>query len=247
MNFLLLEPHEVGAGGIARLQGRRADHLRTVLRVEPGRRLRAGIVDGLLGTATVQHVDDREVVVATDCREPADPGADVLLLAVPRPKVLLRMLAHAAALGFARIVLCRSWRVEKSHLQSSAMRAAVQREHLLHGLEQAGRTRLPEVVFAPRFVPMVQDLLPALALPALRFTGHPAAPTATATLELPAEAPFALALGPDGGWLPLEVTTLAAAGFLPIAGPPHPLRTETALAALFGQLDLLRRRGSLPR
>jgi RsmE family RNA methyltransferase len=247
LNFLLLHRDEVDGHGVAILRGRRAEHVRTVLRAEPGQRLRAGIVDGPLGTATVQDVSDEHVTVATACTEEPPTGGDVLLLAVPRPKVLLRMLAHAAALGFQRIVLFRSWRVEKSHLQSTAMEPATQREHLLLGLEQAGRTRLPRVEFFPLFKPFVEDALPTLDLPALRFVGHPAAPTPTHRLELPRNAPFALLLGPDGGLIPYEVDALRTAGFVPVSSGPHPLRTETALSVLWGQLDLLRARGSLPR
>ena len=87
----------------------------------------------------------------------------------------LRMLAHAAALGFARVVLFRSWRVDKAWLQSRAFDPDVQREQLLLGLEQAGRTRLPEVLRFDRFKPLVEDALPALALPTQRFVAHPAA------------------------------------------------------------------------
>ncbi|MBL8729762.1 MAG: 16S rRNA (uracil(1498)-N(3))-methyltransferase [Planctomycetes bacterium] len=245
MNFLLLHRDEVDDRGIARLQGRRAEHVRTVLRATVGQQLRAGIVDGPLGRATVLAMAADSITVATDCAEQPPPTADVLLLAVPRPKVLLRMLAHAAALGFARIVLFRSWRVDKAHLQSTAMAPDAQRAQLLLGLEQAGRTRVPTVQSFPLFRPMVEDALPALGLPALRCVGHPTAATATHELRLARGAPFALLLGPDGGLIPYEVAALTAAGFLPIASGPHPLRTETALAVLWGQLDLLRRRGSL--
>lgn len=245
MNFLLLHRDEVAADGIARLDGRRAAHVREVLRATVGQRLRAGILDGPIGSAAVLEIAADRVVVATECREPAPASDDVLLLAVPRPKVLLRMLAHAAALGFRRIVLFRSWRVDKSHLQSTAMVADAQREQLLLGLEQAGRTRVPTVTLLPLFRPMVEDELPRLDLPALRFVGHPAALVASHELDLARGAPFALVLGPDGGLIPYEVAALVAAGFLPIHAGPQPLRTETALAVLWGQLDLLRRRGSL--
>ena len=209
LNFLLLHPDELTAHGTAELRGRRAEHVRTVLRAGPGSRLRAGIVDGPRGTAVVRQMDADAVTVEIDCAETAPVGADVLLLAVPRPKVLLRILAHAAALGFARIVLFRSWRVEKSHLGSRAMDTAAQREQLLLGLEQAGRTALPQVRFCPLFRPMVEDVLPTLGLPPARFVGHPTAAVGTDELALVRGAPFALALGPDGGLLPYEVAASA--------------------------------------
>lgn len=245
MNFLLLHADELQDGGRAMLRGRRADHVRTVLRAELGQTLRAGVVDAGLGSAVVTRVHEDHVEVELTLDRDPPPADDVLLLAVPRPKVLLRMLAHAAALGFGRIVLFRSWRVEKSHLASTAMAAAAQREQLLLGLEQAGRTRLPSVQFFPLFKPMVEDHLDLLDLPARRFVAHPTAAVPTADLALPAAQPFALALGPDGGFLPYEVAELGARGFLAISCGPHALRTETALAVLAGQLDLLRRRGSV--
>lgn len=246
VNLLLLHPSEIDAHGFARIGGRRAQHVREVLHAEVGQELRAGLVDGPLGTARVETLAVGEVVVRATFDRPSPPADDVLLLAVPRPKVLLRMLSHAAALGFGRIVLFRSWRVEKSHLDSLAMRAEHQHEHLLLGLEQAGRTRLPVVQFFPLFKPMVEDHLDGLGLPAQRFVATPTALTATADLALARGAPFALALGPDGGFLPYEIDQFTTHGFLAIHCGQNPLRTESALSVLWGQLDLLRTRGSLP-
>jgi RsmE family RNA methyltransferase len=244
VNFLLLDPAEVDADGRAELRGRRAEHVRTVLRAQAGQVLRAGLVGGPLGRATVLAVlPDGTVTVQTQWHAAPPPNRDVLLLAVPRPKVLLRLFEHVAALGYRRLVLFRSWRVEKSHLQSTAMRPEVQREHLLAGLEQSGRTELPEVTFCPAFKPMVEDHLPALGLPPTRFVAHPQAAVRTHDLA-PLSAPFALAIGPDGGFLPYELDRLGEVGFLPISCGPHALRTETAVAVLTGQLALLRERAT---
>lgn len=245
MNILLLEPHELDGAGVATLRDRRAQHAHRVLHATPGQELAAGLLGGSLGTATVRHCDADQLVVATRFDRPAPLATDALLLAVPRPKVLLRLLEHAAALGFRRIVLCRTWRVEKSHLQSTAMDPAIQGEHLRFGLEQAGRTYLPTVQFFPLFKPMVEDALDGLDLPQLRFVAHPRATTSTAELQLPRGSAVTLALGPEGGFLPYEVDQLALHGFLPVHCGPHPLRTESAFSVLAGQLDLLRRRGSL--
>ncbi|MCK5944199.1 MAG: 16S rRNA (uracil(1498)-N(3))-methyltransferase [Planctomycetes bacterium] len=246
MNFLLLEPHELAADGRCELRGRRARHLREVLRAEVGQRLRAGVIDGDLGTAVVERLDDELAIVHAELQRAPAPVGDVLLLAVPRPKVLMRMLGHAAALGFARVVLFRSWRVDKSWMQSRAFDPQVQREQLVLGLEQAGRTRLPEVLHFDRFKPMVEDELPRLTLPELRFVAHPRGAVSTRALARMPDRPFALAVGPDGGFVDYEVDKLRERGFCPITLGPHALRTETALAALWGQLDLLRKPRSLP-
>lgn len=240
MNFLLLEPEEVGDDALCVVRGRRAEHLRTVLRAEVGDTLRIGVVDGALGEGSLEHLDDREARIRISLGKPPARLSDTLLLAVPRPKVLMRMLSHAAAMGFARIVLFRSWRVDKTWMQSRAFDRDVQREQLVLGLEQAGRTQLPEVLRFDLFKPMVEDDLPRLDLPQTRFVAHPYAATPTHQLQLGKEQPFALAIGPDGGFLPYEVDKLTATGFHATSCGPHALRTETALAALWGQLHLLR-------
>ena len=241
MNFLLLQRAELDGAGRATLRGRRARHLQEVLRAEVGQRLRVGVIDGEIGEARVDALTPTEAVVQVSLSRRAAPVDDVLLLAVPRPKVLLRMLSHAAAMGFAEVILFRSWRVDKSWLSSRAMRPDVQREQLLLGLEQAGRTAVPQVTFFDRFKPMVEDDLPALDLPTQRFVAHPAARIRTRALSA-WRGPFALAVGPDGGFLPYEVDLLGAAGFHAVSMGAHALRTENALAALWGQLDLLRSR-----
>ncbi|MBK8100203.1 MAG: 16S rRNA (uracil(1498)-N(3))-methyltransferase [Planctomycetes bacterium] len=240
MNLLLLHEEELDRDGNTVLRDRRADHLRQVLAVQVGQRLRAGIVDGPLGHAEVLRVDGDGIAIHSECHTPTPLAEDVLLLAVPRPKVLQRMLEHATALGYGRILLCRSWRVEKSHLQSTLLQPDGMRPHLLAGLEQAGRTRLPAVRLFPLFKPFLEDVLPTLALPPSRICAHPPAATRTRDLALQPRQPFALALGPEGGWLPYEVSKLQEQGFVPVTAGQRPLRSESALSLLHGQLDLLR-------
>lgn len=50
---------------------------------------------------------------------PATPHVD-LLLAMPRPKVMMRLWSVLAQLGLRRVVLCNAWRVEKSYFSSQA-------------------------------------------------------------------------------------------------------------------------------
>ena len=241
MNILLLEPHELQGDGTALVAGARRDHMVRVLRVAAGQVLRAGMLEGMLGTATVLEIGPQGIRVQCAFDQPAAHVHDHLVLAVPRPKVLLRMLEHAAALGFAHVYLLRSWRVEHGHLHSKALDPAAWRAHMLAGLAQAGRTRLPTVQFFERFRAFTEDALPQLGLPNNRFVAHPRAAVPTESLALAAAAPFALALGPDGGWIDLEVASLVERGFVAVNCGPHPLRTETALAVLAGQFDLLRR------
>ncbi|MBK8977853.1 MAG: 16S rRNA (uracil(1498)-N(3))-methyltransferase [Planctomycetes bacterium] len=248
MNLLLLDATELDANGRTTLTGRRARHLLEVLQVAPGRALRVGLVDGPLGTAQVLRCAPPTVELACefDADAPRAHTADTLLLAVPRPKVLLRALEDAAALGFGRIVLMRTWRVDRSHLESrAATDPDLAARHLRLGLEQSCRTRLPVIEREPRFRPFVEDRLDASLAGVERFVAHPSpAAIELAALTPAPHGPLALAIGPERGFTDQEIEMLGARGFRAVRSGPHPLRVEPALVAVAVQLQLLRARAT---
>ncbi len=249
MNLLLLEASELEHDRVTLdagrdCQDRRARHLRQVLRSGVGDEVRVGILDGPQGLARVTAVAGDRVTLA--CRFEADtepPSQDTLLLAVPRPKVLARCLADAAALGFGRILLFRSWRVDKSHLASRVLEETELRRHLIAGLEQARRTWLPEVSLFGLFKPFVEDRLLGLLPPGPRLVAHPTAERPVHETRNPTRQPFTLALGPERGFIPYEIEALEARGFVAVSSGQNPLRVETALAVLAGQLGMIRQLG----
>jgi len=147
VNLLLLEPEELSGDGTARLAGSKARHVREVLRAASGQRIRVGVVGGRMGEAEVISAGEEELVLRPRLEEEPPPPVPLqLLLALPRPKILRRVLQSAASLGVKRLVLCGSYKVERSYFGSPSLRPAAIRAELLLGLEQARDTILPEVV-----------------------------------------------------------------------------------------------------
>ena len=136
----------------------------------------------------------------------------MLLVALPRPKSLKRILQAAAAFGVERIVLMESWRVEKSFWGSPLLEPAALNEQLILGLEQGCGTRLPEVLIRRRFRPFAEDELPAMASGRLALLAHPRSGT---LCPAHVQRPFCLAFGPEGGWTPFEVDLFKGAVSLP--------------------------------
>lgn len=254
MNWILLSPDELQPDQTVRLTGHRAHHARTVLNARPGQSLRVGLIDGPLGIADVlpngESTAEAEDVLHlrprwTSDLPPPRPRID-LLLALPRPKVLKRLWPVLASLGVGHIYLSNAWKVERSYFDSPALTADHIRAGLIEGLQQAGDTRLPRVTLHRFLRPFIESELPTRPPYAMKLVAHPvpaeaSAPSLLARLaplaDLPSDARLLLAVGPEGGWIPDELTLLQAAGFAPLTLGSRILRTDTACIVLLGLLN----------
>ncbi len=242
MNLILLRPDDLD-GACAMLRDRRADHIRTVHRAQVGDRLLVGVENGALGTGEVRSIDADAVCleITLDRDPPSPPGVD-LLLALPRPKMLRRVLAASASMGVKRIVLVNAARVEKSYFDTPHLRPEKVLEQLRLGLEQGRDTVLPEVLVRARFRPFVEDELPELWHAAERLIAHPGVERFPEACDVgDASRRAVVAIGPEGGWVPFELGLLENAGFQPFSMGAHILRVDTAVPAVLAQLMLLRR------
>jgi len=234
VNLLLLDTADFIADDRVLLRDRRLTHLQQVHRAEAGEQLRVGRVGGNMGSGQLLRLDAHEVELQVSFDQPPPAKLPVtLLLALPRPKMLRRVLQTVAAMGVPRLVLLNSYRVEKSFWQTPFLEPAAIHEQLILGLEQARDTVLPEIIIEKRFKPFVEDRLPQLAADTLGLVGHPGdfphCPRAVTQ-------PVTLAIGPEGGWIPYEVDKLAAAGLRPVQLGERILRVETAVSALLARL-----------
>ena len=243
MNLLLLDRDEVPSDGSPiRLSGRRFEHVRRVLGSSPGDLLRVGLLGDKLGRGRLVALGDDYLDLLIDPvadpdtgfhREPPAPRPVTLVLALPRPKVLGRLVSAVVTLGVPRIYLIHAYRVEKAYWQSPRLSPESLRRALCLGLEQAGDTRLPELRLRRRFKPFVEDELPALAAGTTALAPHP---TADAPCPRALEGPLTLAIGPEGGFLPYEVGKLEEAGFRAVSLGGRILRVETVVPWLLGRL-----------
>ncbi len=234
MNVLLFDESDELAPGRVRVVDRRHRHVREILRAKLGDVLTIGRIGGQLGHGTIVGLDATglELEVALD-REPPAPLPITLALALPRPPSLRKVLQQATALGVKRFLLFASARVEKSYWQSTGLEPARLHEQLLLGLEQAGDTLLPEIAFARRFRPFVEDTLPELAGAGRILVAHP---SADPTLEAREASLTVLVIGPEGGLQDHELERLDAVGALRVGLGPRVLRVETAAVALLARL-----------
>jgi len=242
MNLILLRPAEINNNRVT-LTDHRADHIITVLKSSPGDSLKTGIVNGPVGKSKVLEVSSDSVILETTIEgdTPPRPQTD-LILALPRPIMLKRILSQAAALGVARIFLVNANRVEKSFFSASLLQDDAYNKYLQHGLEQAVDSLFPEISVHNRFKPFVEDFLPEISKDyPLQIVAHPEGQKKLADIAtLPLTDRVLLAIGPEGGWVEFEITKFEEQGFEAFAMGPRILKVDTAVSALLAQIDLLR-------
>lgn len=242
MNLLLLDEREVGPDGTCAVSDRRAQHLRSVLGVEVGQAVRAGIVGGPRGSAVVLAMHGSDISLHfTRNDEPSVPMPVELLLAIPRPKVITRTIEIAASFAVTRIDLTNAWRVDKSYLGSPRLEPTALGLAARFGAEQGATTHIPPIAIHERLMALLDTRYPAGDAPAptQRLIAHPHAPPIeqVVTRALPAT----LAIGPEGGWIQRELDTFVSRGFQPVSIGEPILRVEAAVASALGQLALLHR------
>jgi 16S rRNA U1498 N3-methylase RsmE len=266
VNLLLVEPGELRDDRCI-VADRRAAHLREVLGVTTGSTVKMGIVGGAIGTGEVVRDEPAGIELRfTRTAEPR-PQLDVeLVLAVPRPKVLSRVVEACAAFAVRRIDFTNAWRVDKSYLKSPRLAADSLAHAARLGAEQGATTHLPGLHVHARLMelldarfpsPPIAELVaddpdddeeerirrarrrkPAPPAGSCRLIAHPGARPIENVLR---EGPVVLAIGPEGGWIERELDTFVARGFTPCSLGSPILRVESAVAAALGQLMLLHR------
>ncbi|TBR06684.1 MAG: 16S rRNA (uracil(1498)-N(3))-methyltransferase [Lysobacter sp.] len=218
-------------------------HLTRVLRLAVGDACIVFNGDGCDYPATLVSIGKREARLrigeaAAVFRE--SPLRLVLLQGVARGEKMDLILQKATELGVQSIVPLWS---QRSEVRLDEARGAKRLEHwrrvVSSACEQCGRAVVPDVV-----APMaLQGALAALDVHDARLLLDPAGDVSLRTFEVRDEATVALAVGPEGGWSPLDRDQLQAAGFRGLRLGPRILRTETAglaaiaaLQARFGDL-----------
>ncbi|WP_230659006.1 16S rRNA (uracil(1498)-N(3))-methyltransferase [Psychrobacter sp. I-STPA10] len=211
-------------------------HITHVLKSQVGDTLKIGQLQGNLGTGVITKIDASSVHLANICLTKLPPAKlDLtLILALPRPKVLRRLIMDMTAIGVKQIVLLNSVRSQKSYWQSPLLKRID--EFLIEGLQQGVDTIPPTILLRQRFKPFVEDELPAWIKNKTAVIAHPQASQSFTQLIKEQGKPQLICVGAEGGWVDYEVALLQAQGVLTASLGERILRTEAAVNVLCGQI-----------
>ncbi len=233
MNILLIEHADINGFEATLTDPRRLKHIHETLKLKVGDSIKIGVRDGLKGNAQIVDISPERVVLG-DMQLDTPPPAKIpltLVLALPRPLVLRRLITDAVTMGVEHLVLLNSRAVEKSYWQSQVFDELQQ--IVVLGLEQAGDTIAPIIELRPRFRPFVEDELPALVEGKTAVVAHP---YATQVAPIGLTTPCVLVVGAEGGFIPFEIDLLEKSGCQSVSLGQRILRTETAVPLLIGRL-----------
>lgn len=234
MNIILLRETDWIADQVAVLRDRRAVHLREVLQAQVGDSVRVGLLGGPCGQAVVEALEPDGVRLRVALSEAPPPRHRFdIVLALPRPKMLRRILRQCAEFGIAHLHLINSARVEKSYWQSPLLQPTQLEEALLAGLERSKDTLAPTVHLHQRFRPFVEDQLPRLCANRPCWLADLGAPTSLADVP---PVPAVVMIGPEGGFVPFEVQLAESVLAQRVALGSRTLSVDTALITVLAQV-----------
>ena len=234
MNIVLLDANQDCSRDIWSIEDQRQiKHLNQHLQLKAGDTLKVGVRDGQRYLTEVQSITAQQITLKLIQTESVPNKLPVhLILALPRPKVLRRMIMDAVTLGVERISLIHSYRVDKSYWQSPFLQQLD--DYVTLGLEQAGDTIAPEIQLNKRFKPFVEDVLPTLI--SEQRPAYVAHPYAEQSMPHAIAHGCNLIVGPEGGFIPYEIELLKKNGCQAMSLGNRILRTETAVSNILGRL-----------
>ena len=235
MNLILLTEKDFIAKDVVRLKGRAFQHVTTILKAIVGQYLQMGLVNGKMGTGEIL----KQTKTFVDCKvsltqKPPTPSPIRLVLALPRPIVLKRLLPQITALGIKDIVLVQTNRVEKSYWASPVLKMENMQEQIQLGLEQAKDTVFPKIQLRKRFKPFVEDELQGFAKSTKILVAHP---EGKKSFPRRIKYKITLCVGPEGGFVPYEIGLLKAHGATVVQMGQRILKVETAVIGLLSILN----------
>ena len=239
------------SSGTASLSGAQAAHLARVLRAEPGQ-IYDVVAGGFLHRAEITSVtvgtSDNDATVLFTLQEELEADAALplhLLLAVFKFDRMEWAIEKATELGVGRITPILARRSEKHLTHAALKRSERWRRIVFEASKQSRRTDVPEIADPAALIAalkqetastriLLSETEQATTLIAALKTSNASHLSERPASRLPnAGSPIthAIAIGPEGGWTPEEMSLFLHHQWQPATLGPRILRAETAAIA----------------
>lgn len=242
MNIILFsEKDRKGESFVFEQGDERYSHITKVLKLKTGDSFKAGIINSELGMAHIKEMKKDKIIfdfVANARPSPLHPLH--LILGIPRPIQLKRLLKDVATMGVSSIHLVGTVLGEKSYITSSLIANNEIGKHLIEGVAQAGSTLIPSHhIYSSLYVALEQNAilgkneLKAHNVRRLLFDVENANAKETLPLDsvFAKDEEFVLAIGSERGWVKSERELFKKQSFSTVTLGNRIMRCETATIA----------------
>ncbi len=232
VNLLIFSQSEIVDSCFFRAREYQCTHILKVLKGKTGDIINVGELNGNIGTARIEKIDESECILKVDSLELPSPSPIplTLIVALPRPQMIKRILQTVAMMGVKQLIFFKSARVEKSFWQSPVLQESEIQKQLILGLEQGKTTYLPTVSLSKNFNFFIQNMLPELL-----DSKHCYITDFNATIKLGAlntTKENAVIIGPEGGFTQNEVDVFQSLSCIPLNMGERVLKVETAVTSI---------------
>lgn len=234
MNILLFQSQEAKTGHLfLHANDPRFDHVKNTLKLNRGDSLQLGMINGCVGTGQITQFEEDKLTIQFELSKSPPPPLPVqLILALPRPKVVGRIMKIIGEMGVKKVYLIQAAKVEKYYWDAHQLTMDYLTQKVIDGLIQTRDTVLPKIYVKKLFRPFVEDDLPIIIKSTQNWVAHP---YATSSLPLKFEVPTTIAVGPEGGWVDFELQMFQKIGFQIAGFGTRTMSTATFLPALLGR------------
>lgn len=225
MNLILFHPHELEKP-ILRAD-RRYKHLKRVLKVKSGDRLRAGILNGPPGEIHIVSADAQQIVFTfKETGNPLKPLPIDLFCGLSRPQQVKRILRDCTSMGVSSIRFFPTENGEKSFVHSPIWTGNTLDNLVIEGLEQAGITCAPTVQRLETFNAVLELIHPDSTTIILDNATHlPSFPDLLASMQ---HQSISILIGSERGWTETERARFLKKQLVSAHMGNRILRTDTA-------------------
>lgn len=234
MNFLFIRKSEVFSENTFHLPcDSRLERLRASMDLAEDTRFRVVIEEQGRCSATVLSVGPEGLTASYGPVTASEPGPDVdLILAVPRPKVLRRMIPALVSMGVRSISLVNACGVLREYFDTHWLDPAQLDDLVMLGLEQGGVCCVPVILQERLLRPFLEDRVGRLRKGELRLLCAPHGKRGP--MAVYGRQRILLAIGPETGWTDFEEAIFEGLGFIPYSLGDEHLACEVAAIGMLG-------------
>lgn len=229
--------------GYASFDGDIYRHMVRVLRMEPGDTVQMADEEGMTYFGTISHVSKENVAVKIDSYSPAVQSGFTapcitICQALPKGDKTDLILQKGTELG-AHDFLLFGGRRSVAKIRDNQHEIKLERWNRItaEAARQCGRSDIPKVSWRPGAVEAANDSKQELRLILWEGERNQSLKDVISVVEKPLS--VVVAIGPEGGFDPLEVHHFTQHGFQPVSLGARILRTETASIAILAVIHYI--------